>query len=346
MGITDYCKLNKTETFGLDIGSSGVRMVQLEKARDGYNIKSAALADIDARDLEEKEVEIIRQMRKCYENAGITTEMAVSGISGQQVSVRPFEFPHMPANELVSAVRYEASQSCPFDIEDCSVSYQVLNKDKKHIRGIFVAAYGGMIKEKQEMLNNSSLKLVLLDVDGLALLNCLECCEELQQDKTHVILKVDTYFTNISIMNRDSAPFVRDIPIAGLDILTRIANNNGITKESARQIWVEGDDSNFNDTELYDILTEAGGKLVKNINDTLKYFSSQSKIKNIDKIFVCGSFAKTKGFIDFLKNELKSDVVLWNPLKKMNCRDNDIRALVETKGPEMAVAAGLALRTI
>ncbi len=67
----------------------------------------------------------------------------------------------------------------------------------------------------------------------------------------------------------------------------------------------------------------------------------------VDKILVCGGFAKAKGLIELLNAQLPPQVTLWNPLSNME-HDSNARGIeiIDEHGPSLAVAAGLAMRTI
>jgi Tfp pilus assembly PilM family ATPase len=62
---------------------------------------------------------------------------------------------------------------------------------------------------------------------------------------------------------------------------------------------------------------------------------------------VCGTFGMVKGFVDILSKQLPIKVVLWNPFDTMKCSvDRQCLEVIQTKGPAMVVAAGLAMRSV
>ena len=83
------------------------------------------------------------------------------------------------------------------------------------------------------------------------------------------------------------------------------------------------------------------------MNDTLKYFAARGKNNVIEKLFVCGGFALEEGVVDMLDAQLAVKTVLWNPFEKMRYyAGRDSHESMEGKGPALAVAAGLAMRTV
>ena len=58
-------------------------------------------------------------------------------------------------------------------------------------------------------------------------------------------------------------------------------------------------------------------------------------------------FALLDGFVEMLDNELSMETVLWNPFDRIGCdAGQDCEELLGKNGPAMAVAAGLAMRSI
>ena len=103
--------------FGLDIGSSAVKMVQMRKDDAGYKATAAGIVDIaDAPedDANSREINTARGIHQCFESTGIHSRMAVCGVSGPEVAVRDFKFPSLTQQEVEGAIMLEASQVCPF----------------------------------------------------------------------------------------------------------------------------------------------------------------------------------------------------------------------------------------
>jgi Tfp pilus assembly PilM family ATPase len=67
----------------------------------------------------------------------------------------------------------------------------------------------------------------------------------------------------------------------------------------------------------------------------------------VEQILVCGSFGLVKGFIDILNQQLPIKAILWNPFDTMLCSvGRQCLDVIQVNGPAMAVAAGLAMRTV
>jgi len=341
--------LEETQVLGLDIGSSAVRIIQLRKDDDGYVVTAAGIADV-ANGVEtnqkQKSVNTVNAIRECLRSSGVQSRLAICGVCGPEVAVRYFKFPFMPSEELHGAVLLEASQVCPFNIDDSSVDYQLIPNGKESVCGVLVAATNKLIERKRQFAREVDLDCVLMDVDGLALLNCFGEYEKSKADRTSAILNVGSSYTTLAIMGSNALPFIRDIAYAGMEIVEEIANDKGVAIETVKRALLGRGNSAEPEMDLGDSLEKTCQRLIIDITETLRYYTTQEKSAVVEKIFVCG-FAPAKGFVELLDSRLPVKTVLWNPFDKIPCDgDQNCRNILRENGHAMAVAAGLAMRSI
>ena len=336
----------QNEVIGLDVGSSSVKMVQLCKDNTGYAVTSAGIIDIMASgdDPNLKVNNTIKAIRKCLEATGSQTRFAVCSVCGPEVAVRDFEFPILPAEEIGGAVFLEASQVCPFSTKDGTVDYQLIPKNEETINGVLVAATNLIVQSKKELAEEASMECVLMDVDGLALLNCFSAYEEPKPGQTIAILKVGSSSTTLAIMRDNGLPFIRDMDYAGDDIIKHIADEKNVAPGGIGKILCG--ESEKEQLELRDNLARACNKLIIDVTKTSHYYKAEEKPAVVDKIYVCGGFAMVNGFVELLNERLPAEAVLWNPFEKIRCNaGNWCKRVLEKHGPALAVATGLAMRS-
>jgi type IV pilus assembly protein PilM len=342
----------QTDVLGVDIGSSQVKLVELRREGSSYTVTSASVTAIaeSGEDGAEEKAAVGQAITDCVRSAEPRTRMAVCGVSGPEVAVRGFKFPALPKEEIEGAVLLEAAQVCPFNIEEGAVDYQLMPDGGADACGVLVAATNKLIKAKARLAKGADLQCVLIDVDGLALLNCfgkVECGGP-KGDKawTAAILNVGSSYTTLAIRGSDGLPFVRDIAYAGNDIIEHIAKRNNVSKEAVRERLFGGADAG-SEQAVSQSMGEACRKLVVDVTETLRYWTVQEKHAAVEQIHICGGFATADGFVELLDSQLAARAVLWNPFDKVGCakgcRCDDI---ISKKGPSLAVAAGFAMRSI
>jgi len=347
------------DVFGLDVGSCYVKAVQLRQDEQGYSVITAGCTRIaqDDQDEQARTENVVKAIRECIKSAQIKTKYAVCGISGPNVALRRFRVPEVGAEEIETAVLSEAQQACPFEEGQYIVDYQLFknntvgdlaeanNSQKSQvIRGVLAAATMGIIGHKSQVVKAASLNCVLIDVDGLALLNCFLECEKRRRAEPVGIICVGSKFTNFAILGSESVPFVRDIPHAADEIVVDISKNHNVSLQVVRDVLHGSSDRDIAGLETS--MKTAARRLTNDIVRTLRYHDAQEG-QTVRKIYVCGGFARAKGFVELLNSQLSVEAVLWNPFDRMRFEGSGHSAKVlKEHGSRLALAAGLAMRTI
>jgi type IV pilus assembly protein PilM len=347
-------KREKIDVFGLDIGSSQVKIVQLRRHGDNYSVVAAGIAEIKSSngDAGRREVNTTKAIRRCLDSARAGTNMAVCSVSGPEVAVRYFKFPALSKEEIAGAVLLEAGQVCPFNIDTAVVDYQLIPNGRDNACGVLVAATNTLVQTKKKLTKNVDLSCALVDVDGLALLNCFRELgkgqpREKGASRTVAILDVGSTNTTLAIAGSNNLPFIRDTAYAGNEIIEQIAKEKDIAAEAVTAALFSDKDAADSGPDLGDSLALACKKLIADVTETLRYYGTQEKTAAVGKILVCGGFALAKGFVELLDAHMPGRVVLWDPFKKARCQVHPkSKEILAKSGPVMAVAAGLAMRSV
>ena len=354
--MKQFFSLRRNEVLGLDIGSSAVKLARLQKGRDGYAVTAAGIANIapSGGDNNRLRVNTVRAIRECLAVTGVRSRLAVCGVGGPEVVVRDFKFPSLLPEEVEGAVALEASQVCPFNTEDGAIDYQLISSEGGSVSGILVAATNAVIRRRVQLAKEGSFECAMMDVDGLAILNCFNELEKPEPGLTIAVLNIGSSYTTLAIMsgptNSAGWPFIRDIAYAGDDIVKQVAAENSMSAESVKEILFS--DSEEAQARLKGSIEKACGKLIVDVTETSRYCKAQDKTAAFEKLYVCGGFSLVKGVVELLSSQLSVKAVLWNPFEKMRCqvgrnhRGVFQRNIIQKNGPAMVVACGLAMRTI
>jgi len=347
----------KTEVAGLDIGSAAVKLVRLNKTADGYTLISAAKVPITAgsKDAKEQRKHGVEAIRACLRKTGLKDKNVVCGVSGPEVVVRGFTFPPLPDAAVEQAVRMEAQQVCPLDIQLSVLDFQLIEtppasaaagtKNASARKGVMTVATKNIIRQQTDMVTAAGAKPIMVDVNALALLNCLNELAFIEDAETVAVIDVGRTLTNVIVYGTDGLPFVRNINIAGKQIVDGICKQTELSADEVRKALQ--DSASEADKTLLLAMNNAIAPLVNAINETLRFYSFQEKSCSVDRIFLCGSFTLIDVFVDFLTDAMATPVKLLNPFSVIQY-DPDVSGneTLEKDGPAFAVAAGLAMRTL
>jgi len=343
---------------GLDIGTASVKLVQLRHEDSGYVGTKIAIEPIDPdwTSDEEFDAHVARAIQRCFKHAKLRTPV-VCGVSGPDVIVRTFRFPSLPAEALEQAVLLEAQQVSPLDTATSVVDYQVVSSGPGASggdlevqapgghQGIFVAASNSVVQQQIRRAKAASVKVTLMDVDGLALLNCIKTFEHEEPNTSIAVVNVGHSRTNVAVCGDDGLPFVRDLATAGRAIAQSMAEATGRAVADIEKAITEPDE--VPGLDLTEPLQQACGELVTNISETLRYYGLQENSAPIRRVLVCGGFALVDEFVAMLDRALQTEVVVFNPFAEIPwVGDRAGLEWARHAGPMLAVATGLAMRTV
>jgi len=340
---------------GLDIGTSFVKAVQVRREPDGCTVTAAVQTAVPPSNSgEEANRNTVAAVSKCLQSVPGKTRDVVCGVSGPEVVVRNFRFPAMPEEEVRKAVMLEASMVCPLDMESCSWDYHLQQPDAEaaegsssagKLGGILVVSAKSLVERKALLVERAGNNCAMMDVDGLALLNCVRECDRSQDGAATIVLNVGSTYTNVAMVHGNERPFVRDLAYAGNDIVEATATRHEISVQQVQEaLWSNGESSNV-DEELRPGFERACTKLVNDVRETIRYYLAQERTV-LDRICLCGGFARARGFVEVLAGQFQRDVVLWNPFKELRCSRAVTNSESGDSGLAFAVATGLAMRSI
>jgi type IV pilus assembly protein PilM len=345
--------IGRHEVMGVDIGSFAVKIVQLRKASNHWLVTAAGIVDISEKGTDNpgrKETNSARAVHNCMRLSGIKTKQAVCGVGGAEVAVRNFEFPIIPEEQVERAIMMEAKQVCPFNTDQVAVDYRLIPNGDGKTRGYIVVATDKLVKSMVRVAERAHLNCAMMDVDGLALLNCFNELEKPEKKHGTAILNIGSNCTTFTFEEEGGWPFIRNLIYAGDSIVESIAAENEMTPDAVKTMFAG--EAKAIPPNIQDSFKRACDRLISDITKTVRYYGAQEHSSDIRKILVCGGFAMFGEIVRILDNNLPMDVVLWNPFEKMRCqvgrnhRGILVKSVLRKNGPAMAVAAGLAMRAV
>lgn len=344
----------KSGLVGLDIGSGAVKLLGLRNSSSGWTATCAAWSDIQpTEDKTQRYAHTLEAIRACLSAVPAqSARYAVCGLSGPDAAVRGFSFPTMPDNAMEQAVRFEAQQVCPMDMRHSVLDYQLMqavNKVEESATkqsGILVAGTEQAIGERCRLVKEAGGKVVLMDADGLAALNCLSELEDLDCCRTAALIDIGRHFTNVIVLGSNGLPFVRDLNTGGQTLIEEICGTTGRDAETVRSALWDAAEAPLPD-DMLSALYQAARPLIMSITETLKFYSTQEKGTFAEKVYLCGGGATIRLLTEMLSDALPTNVSVFDPFKAIRFDTATTGGdLLKTRGPAFAVAAGLAIRTV
>jgi len=239
----------KTRTIiGLDIGHHSVKAVELARSPNGLELVRYGIAEVkngSKGDEGDQTAARLKALGEVFERSGIDPGAVCTSVSGESVIVRPIPMPRLAVKaeeEFELAVRGEAKDFIPFEMEDVIFDYQRL-VEKAGKEGsaqgtevLIVAVRRDLIDRHLAMVEAAGLEPLIVDVDSIALVNAVIAGSEINPAEAIAIVNIGSKVTNIAIMRNEMTRFTRDLAFGGEDITRSIASQFGVSFSEAEEL--------------------------------------------------------------------------------------------------------------
>lgn len=347
----------KRQLVGLDIGSSGIKLVQLKEQRGRYVLQKFGIKPLEPEVIVDGTVmdegRVVSAIKELFDELNVKVKQVAISISGHAVIVKKISLPPMPDDELEGQVRLAAEQYIPFDINEVNIDFQVLppsegDADSQgEMSVILVAAKKDKINELTELVKGAGLTPMVMDVDAFAIENMHAINYPVAQEETTALVNIGASVMNINIVRGGVSVFTRDIPIGGNRYTEAIQREMGLSYEDAEGTKKGGRPADTDKAAVTVVIDGVNAEVASEIARTVDYFKSTMPEADVQRVILCGGGAQVAGLEQQLRDRMQATVEVANPFGEVDTSacDLDAATLAEL-APMAAVGVGLALRAV
>ena len=352
---------------GLDLGTEGIRMLQLGRAGGRYAVAAAgrwhypAGAEDPAR-RRELAVGAVGDMLRA---GGFHGRDVVSCISAAQLSINNVRLPQMPEEELASAVAWECQERFGFQVTPDRVHYinagEVRHGSETRDEIILLAVTEQTVREHLELLEEMALRPLHIDAEPTALFRAYRRFLRRAQDESAVTVIVDVGLstTKVVVARGTTIVLIKAIDVAGRRFNEVVAKELGLSYEEARHLrqrvaqacppGAEGAKSypeNQTQWSVFDAVRGEMEALAREVGLCLRYCSVTFRGLRADQVTLTGGEACDPALLKVLGEALDCQCVVGEPLRGIDLGKAELGADRRGVLTEWSVAAGLALREL
>jgi len=335
---------------GVDIGSHAVKICQLQKTGVNYKLLAIGSANLPPGAVEDgilqEPDEVGKAISGLMKNLKIKNSRVGISISGYSVIVKKISLEKMEEKALDEYIKSEAEQYIPFDIDDVYLAYQQLKSKSERedrIEIMLVAAKKEVVNDYLNMLSELKLDTVLVDVDGFALENIWET---ISGGKENVALvDIGASKMNINVISEGVSVLARDIVVGSEQLTEQISIALGVEYNIAEKIKIGATENSEEYDGITKIFNQTCTQWVLEIKKAIDLYMANNPDKPLKSLVLSGGGSKVNGLSDYIHEETGLNVYSFNPFEKMTYDKNKFDpSYINIIGPEMAIAAGLAIR--
>lgn len=353
----------KKKILGIDIGTSSLKIAELELKNDKPYLSNYAWMSIPGTDEKNNgnesdflESSASEYLKKLVKEAGIGRAYAYVAIPSSGGLVTLIDFPKMPPEDMEQAIKFEAHKYIPTSLDEVAISWEILgeasttekqlpgikaNPDEsfdKKVQVLLVAASKSKVMVYEKVVKDAGLHLKGVEIESISMVESL-----VGNDKGNfVIVDIGSQMCNIIYVERGVIKINRNIDAGGDDITGTIVKSLGIGKERAESMKTSGKNFFSAESSLHFSSLDI---IMSEISRILEIFPRDEKKAHVDAVIISGGTANLAGLKEFFQNKLKIQTILGDPFSRLGYNKNLERAIKEKRG-QFAVCVGLALKGI
>ncbi|NWF36002.1 type IV pilus assembly protein PilM [Mariprofundus sp. KV] len=345
---------------GVDISSTGIKLVELSRSRSGYELVSLATIPLPRDAIVENTIidssAVTQALIEAVNAAKTSTKNVALAVSGNAVIIKTITIPTVSEFELEAQIQYEADQHVPYDIDDVFLDFFIQGMtadDPEHMDVVLAACKREVVEDYQMVLAEAGLTAKCVDCAVFALENGAEVTEQhnlphggeqLLADEdadVHALINIGANMMNINVLINGQMAFVRDQFYGGQNLTEEIQKEHDISYQAAEQLKTDDFDS-IHPEALERFYMGLTSELVR----SLDFYSASRAEFPVRKLLLSGGCALIPNIATELEQRLGIDTAILNPFENIKIPakkfdEQHIRRI----GPMLMIPIGLAMRS-
>ncbi len=339
----------RNKVFGLDIGTTTMKAVWLDKASQGYTLNSVYTMPTPARGMLSEspldQEEVAQKITKILEEAHIESRLVNLSLPESQVFTRIIEMPALSDKELSSAIYWEAEQYIPVPLNSITLDYKVLHRPtttdpETKMSVLLVGAPTMLIDKYERVFSLAGIAIATLETEILSIVRSTVTAEN---TPPVLIVNIGAMGTSLAIVRNNLLTFVYSASTGGIALTRSIAADFGFSFQQAEEYkktygLTQGDFGGKIGRATAPVLAA----IITEVKKALAFYTEKFPTEPIQQIILSGGTAKLPGLIPFFTSTVGIATVTANPWKILGSQE--VPDEIAADAPEYALAVGQAMR--
>lgn len=322
--VKDILSSGSKPLFGLDIGSSAVKVAEVEVKsgkKNRYIVNKFASVLLPEGAIIEDEIqkpeEVQEAIKKAVEQAGIDIEHCTLGLFGPNTVAKKLRLAGGTFDEIEDQVLWESEQYLPFSIDESVVDFHIVGENEGGGVDVIVAAVKDDIRYNYtELVANAGYDVKVVDLNIIATTNVFSAVMEGQIEdlaNSYLILDVGAQSTSFIIYRDEAIQFSKEIPTGGMMITEEIQRRMGLNFYEAEDLKNNVDENGNLPEEIIEIIDDISDVLFSEIKKTLDFYIVSTSDESLVSCYITGGGTLAKGIQAGIEELLGVPVSLLNP---------------------------------
>lgn len=306
--------------FGVDIGQSTVKVVQIRSDKSKPRLMGYGYADFDPSAIEKGVItnpetihKVLKPLVQDIVIGKLTTDRIMASIPTTHIYSRILELSGVAESDLKDAVELEAQQYVPLSNEEVYLDFSVLEHyDEEKTRVFMVAAPKTIVDSYLQLFSDVGLEIYGTEPSLLSIVRAVN--NAYQDDKPKIIIDFGSQSSDLAIYDK-SLRLVGTASAGGDHITQCIMDTLDMDKDKAQEIKNRyGISKSKWQEQLAPALSPILTTLANEVQKMLRYHHERNETgSDIEQIVIVGGGANLPGLDDFLASLTGISVATCNP---------------------------------
>lgn len=337
-----------SEFFGLDLGSTAIRAVQLTNTPKNKQLLRYAMSPIDSKialsDAKADQQKVAEKLRELLSAAQISTKNVAVGIPSQRVFTTVVDIERLSPGELAKTIQFQADSLIPTPIAESKIDWAMIGDspaDANKVEVLLTSVPNEFIEARLDLLESIGLNVIAFEPDNLALTRSMLAPDSATPQ---MVLDIGSKSTDLVITMNGAPRLTRAIPTGSEAIIRAAQQNLNIDDKQAQEfVFKFGLSENKLEGQVYHAIIGTVDLLMTDIDKSIKFFQTRYKEVKLDRIIMTGGASALPEFPLYIANKFGINVEIGNAWRNVQYgmeRQNELMAVSNHFG----VAVGLAER--
>lgn len=362
-------KTGKTKDFfALDIGSSSVKVIQLQAhgsgSRRSWTVTGLGQAPINRSIVADKAVVNAEGLGQAIDAAlraaGIRSKTAWTTLPKSQAVSKIFSIPAgLSVLEQEDQVALEAVNHIPFPLESVNYDHEILGYAKDPGTGqtnteamdvLFVAAKAENVDNLSNALAESNYEIEVLDVDDLAVERGMRWLINQSpmtgvDDPIEAVIDLGHEMAIIHVLQDGRTIYSREQPFGMKHLTDEASKRYGLTAEKVEAALAQDGARGGDIPESFEseVVAPFRGEVASTVNRMIQYFFASTSYNRVHRIWLLGGGAGLAGVVQEVADATGVPTRVANPFEHLNTVSGINAQDIHRWGPAYLQAFGLAI---
>lgn len=335
---------------GIDISSTAVKLVELRKKGQAYQVVSYAVSPLPEGTSNEDSLTeaepVADAIKKALKQSRTKLKSCALAVPASMIVTKQLTLPaNLPEPDFDAQVRLEAEQYIPYPIDEVNLDYEVIGpsaNSSEIIDVLLVATRSENVDMRVAAAEMAGLKVELVDVESHILEKVMnELIDDTYENELIAIVDFGAVMTNISIFEKGNLVFSQEQAFGGKQLTSEIMQRFGLTWHDAGLAKKEG---NLPENYIPEVLEPFKDRMTEQLNRFLQLFYASGKYGYVEKILLAGGCSLIPGIDEQIQTDLGIPTAIVNPFTSCSLGSKVNPQRFTSDIPALLHSAGLSLR--